>query len=51
MTLNPLHSTGLFQFLLKTLANLWFSHNFQEVYKKTSAVKWVKGIFKKYVNN
>ena len=30
MTLNPFHGTGLFQFLLKTSRNLWFSEVFQE---------------------
>ena len=50
MTLNPLHGSALFQCPLKTSGNLWFSGVFQEVQKKSSAMKWVKQILNKYVN-
>ena len=50
MIVNPFHDTGLFQSPLKSSSNLWFSDVFQEVQKNTSAMKWVKDIFNKYVS-
>ena len=52
MTLNLFHGIDLLQCTLppkKTSSNLWFSEEFQEVYKNTSAMKWVKYIFNKNV--
>ena len=48
MTLNAIHRTGLFQYPLKR-GNIWFSDIFKGIYKETSALKWVKDIFTKYV--
>ena len=39
MTLNPFHDSGLFQCPMKTSGNLWFSAVFQEVEKKSTAMK------------
>ena len=47
--LNPFHGTVLLLSPMKT-RNLCFPDLFQRVRKKTSAIKWNKDIFKKYVS-
>ena len=48
MTLNAIHRTGPFQYPSKR-GSIWFSDIFKGIYKETSAMKWVKDIFTKYV--
>ena len=45
MTLNPFHGTDI----LYGTDLYWFSDVFQGLQKNTSAMKWVKDIFNKYV--
>ena len=47
---NTFYDTGFILCPLKTSANLKFSELFQGVKKETSALKWVKDSFKKYVS-